>query len=354
MTFRKKCIIIKVELERFFYYTGGFLTVATAIEIQDLIEPRVLGRLGASVFDLQSSLPVNADGLPFQYVDAQLLLEAGMLDSELDADNLNNSLVPIDYSEGYPIVNGFPLWERLEGEPEPYFKLFKIYRDLPLTELRRTFMRTAELSLVEVRYINHIAKCFHWFVRAKSYDMCRAQELEEKKKRLITEIENSHSDIADSIVDKIMDFMDNEENVSLMSPKVALEWFQEGIRLKRISNGLDPLRPNIPYTQNPTLGQPVINIGIQNSQQLPQGAQQSEGREVVNLAMMKDVIDVLDRAGVLNKEHLVKATDIVDADIEEADVVADSLISAQEEKDGLGKAGCENINAAPSSIDSKA
>lgn len=272
------------------------------------IDPKILATLGENIYNLQITLPMNNDGLPLRYVDAQKMLESGVLEGDLDIDIISGALVDVDFSEGYAIVQGMPFWERLEGEPIPYYDLFKIYLHQRDTEATRSFMHVQSKTNVSITTVNHLAKAFHWRVRARAYDIYKHVELQNIRKRMIEDLESSHVKKADSLIAIAEDYWPTEECETLMNPKTALEYFQAGIKLKRLSVGLHPEQPFGSKEE----GKSVINIGIQQGGTITNnsGSSSAGATPVKDLAT---VIAILKAAGALEDT----IPDIVDADVEE-------------------------------------
>jgi hypothetical protein len=253
---------------------------------------------------------MNNEGLPLRYVDAQKMLESGVLEGELDIDIISGALVDIDYSESYAIVAGMPFWERLEGEPVPYYDLFKIYlhqRDISAT---RSFLGVQDKTNIPITTINHLAKAFHWRVRARAYDIYKHMELMNIKKKMVEDLESEHSKKADALIALAEDYWPVQECEDLMNPKTALEYFQAGIKLKRLSVGLHPEQPFIGNKEDGNRS--VINIGIQQGGNITNNS----GSSSAGATPVKDlstVIAILKAAGALGDT----VPEIIDADVEE-------------------------------------
>ena len=273
------------------------------------IDPDILATLGENIYNLQITLPMNNEGLPLRYVDAQKMLESGVLEGELDIDIISGALVDIDYSEGYAIVAGMPFWERLEGEPIPYYDLFKIYLHQRDTQATRSFLNVQDKTNVSITTVNHLAKAFHWRVRARAYDIYKHMELQNTKKKMIDDLESDHSKKAQTLIELAEDYWPTEECETLMNPKTALEMFQAGIKLKRLSLGLHPDQPFVGGGREE--GRNVINIGIQQGGTITNNS----GNSSAGATPVKDlatVIAILKAAGALTD-----VPEIIDADVEE-------------------------------------
>jgi len=130
-------------------------------------EEKILSLLGGHILSLQNKQPLNNLGLPISYIDPQAIAETGMT-GEFTEEELEKATVPLDYLEGYPLVEGLPFWERLEGEVLYFYRLFKIYRDMKKEEGSRSIVRVAEISEQKPSIINALNKVYHWQARVKA------------------------------------------------------------------------------------------------------------------------------------------------------------------------------------------
>jgi len=127
-------------------------------------------KLGKRVATLQEDIPCRDGGIPLGYVDS---VELAKLSA---SDDPSLAIVPISFLEGFPTVNGVPIWERLEGEPLDMYELFRCYLHLPATNGRRAFAAVASRAGIDVRAVTAIASLWHWTVRAAAYDQFKEME----------------------------------------------------------------------------------------------------------------------------------------------------------------------------------
>ena len=89
-------------------------------------------KLGQFVQYLQVGLPTS-NGNPLQLLDPSILAESiisAETPDDLSDDVLHEAARPIEYIDGFPCVDGVPVWERLDGELVTYYQVFKIYREI--------------------------------------------------------------------------------------------------------------------------------------------------------------------------------------------------------------------------------
>lgn len=240
---------------------------------------KTMATLGDRIVAMQETMPKHSSGMPLAYIDPQVITAMPVpgegpqapakrvqnyMDEELRAQekqereqkallaaqgNLtvetppDEAIVPISYLEGFPTVLGLPIWERLDGEPIPYYELFKSYRQLKETEGRRSLQEVARRANLEVRTIHTLSRVFHWTLRTTSYDANRARELEVTKQRLEKDLEGRHSRTAKDIFQICESYL--KDNREQLTPKTALEWMELAVKLERLSIGLHPDKPSI-------------------------------------------------------------------------------------------------------------
>lgn len=244
-------------------------------------------KLAKRVATLQEDIPCR-EGMPLGYIDS---VELAKLSA---SDDPSQAIVPISFLEGFPTVNGVPIWERLDGEPLDMYDLFRAYLNLPATDGKRTFSVIARRAGIDVRAVNAVALLWHWAARAAAYDQFKEQEREYIRRHEVRRMENKHAKAAEKIFDTCLQFI--EKHHAELTTKTALEWFRMGVELHRLSLGLQKDRPE-GASDNDGGGGHVINI---NQTVTPAGAsiggvatqEQEKGR-------IFEILSVLKQTGVL-------------------------------------------------------
>lgn len=249
-------------------------------------------RLGEHVSALQVSLPISKEGLPLSYIDPQVLLESGFLEDELNMETMDKAVVPIDYADGYPVVDGLPIWDRLGGELLDYYNLFKSYRDQKLKQAVRSLGVVAKQANVPVDYVAGISKAFHWRARVKAFDLYMEAEREAERTRSMILLEGKHRQAAEDIFAVCMDFIRNDDVKDRLSPKTALAWLEAAIKLGRISLGLPPDKPvgSIESTGSTNIQAIINQMPSQDKPDQPRSRKQT-------VAWLQEVLDTLIEAG---------------------------------------------------------
>jgi hypothetical protein len=149
--------------------------------------------------------------------------------------------VPIEMDEGFPTVGGIPFWERLDGEPLPYYKLFKEYRELKDVQGTRSVAKMAEQSGMSGRQITTLAHIYHWALRVKAYDQHKAYLRQVARQNEIEKLENKHAKLSGELLDQAAAYL--MEHPEQMSPKTAIELIDWAVKTGRLSVGLNPDKP---------------------------------------------------------------------------------------------------------------
>ena len=292
--------------------------VATNFEL-DLSTEKIAAivALGEQVNSLQLTLPKNSDELPLAYVDPQILAETGFLDGKLDSKRVDSALVQLDYLEGYPIVDGLPFWERLDGETNDYYQLFKSYRNQKDTGFTRTLTAVSKRSNISFNAISAISKVYHWRARVRAYDIFKAKELDAIREKNISTMENRHRKAAEELFITCMTSLkdkfasESTNPLKMMSAKEVKDLLEVAYKLERLSLGKHPEKPL-----------------------------DSDDRAVVNTVIKNYQINRTDssRAVNINKDaiHLGKVVDVL--------FQANALDEAIEDRDKIAKAIATPIN----------
>lgn len=232
----------------------------------DPIKAKLNNKLGDMVQYFQIEQAQRGDGLPVAYIDAAALtgymLEAEEPD-DLPDTAIDAALVPIELCDGIPTTGtGVPLWERLDGEPIPYYKMFCEYREMKYTDLQRSIAKLSEQSQMPPKHLNALSKCYHWQLRVKAYDKYKAQMKELVKQNEIEKLETRHSAAAKQLLEQAVDYL--LMHPEQLSPKVALQMYELASKQERLAHGLDPTKPAA--TAQSTKSVPGVSVNITNNQ----------------------------------------------------------------------------------------
>ena len=250
---------------------AGLTTSDNTMLVWDPSKTALQIKLGELIQYFQVGIANTGDGIPRSYIDpTQILphlLEVDVPD-DLGDDIVEAAKIPIEFSEGIPTVEGVPFWERLEGEPVPYYNLFKEYREMKYVgannttgALTRSIAKLSESCGMTGRQLSALSRVYHWQVRAKAYDSYKAIERGLARQRDIELMENKHAKISNQLLDQAVSYLlDHPEQ---LSPKVAIELAKLAMGTGRLALGLNPDKPG--STSNGGGGGTHVNIVNQNA-----------------------------------------------------------------------------------------
>jgi hypothetical protein len=313
--------------------------------------------LSQIVYNLQRTLPINADKTPLEYIDPQIVQEylchnnysnPDTSSYSIDPNNTaslsgdesflaysnpeavpivpdhNNHLVQmagkaavkLDYSDGFAVVEktNLPFWERLDGELIDCYKLFENYRDQKELIGTRSYTRVATLTGLQGPVVVAIARVYHWQARARCYDLYRELEIATRKANLIHQMETTHQKTARKLFDKVTGYLLNELNKKnpMITPKVAVDLLNSAVALERTSLGLDAKGSKNSEGSSHTN---IIQIGNQKASNTLNPAPQTSNYDQSKL---QEILDVLSVAGVIgNKEEVTQEEDSSQIEITE-------------------------------------
>lgn len=254
---------------------------------------RIMNALGDKVKELQGDVPITsfngvtdsgAPEWPIAYIDASLVNTNQALESP----------IPIEYLEGYPTVNGIPLWERLENEPVELFKLFKTYRDMKLNQGLRSIQELSTLGNTSPAVCLCALKLFHWNLRCQGYDLYQALLKQHMKSTLVEELQDEHRKEAKELRQTAVRYLN--ANRELMSPKNAIDLLKVATELERLSVGLAPNKVDGTTAGNAS---PTVNI-VNNMGSASAGHLTGRGG-AANGDQLEAIITVLEKVGALNR-----------------------------------------------------
>lgn len=271
------------------------------------VEAKILQILGDRVSSLQKNQPLNHDGLPNAYIDPQPIAETGLTVSP-STDVINASIIPISYLEGYPVINGLPFWEKLDGEIIYFYRIFQCYRNMKEQTGNRSLNKVSEAARHSFKIIQNLARAYHWSDRAKAYDIYMDQQLEATRLNNIKKMENKHFELADKLFDDIKGIMTDVIALMQKSPKDTAEyqgqlrsWFKFAVSLTRLSLGLKQDTPLNPKDYVPSGVTNYTTINQNDSRQLNINNPSAQRIPPLRVDKMQEVVDLLDSQGVLKQ-----------------------------------------------------
>lgn len=293
---------------------GDYINTSLVLENKEL---EILNKLGTEVISLQKTLPTNSKGLPTAYIDAQTVLEQNIKAG--NPSNIHSTSIELDYLEGYPVVNGLPFWEKLDGEPIDYYKVFKYYRDSKETKGVRSFKDTSEHEEVNLKVVTALAKVYLWKVRVKSFDFYKEQIRETIKHNEIRQMEDRHTKTAENLFQLASDRIENilkskEEGIKILtSVKDLVTVTDLAIKLERISRGLPSDKPMSEEEKQNAVGTVINNLNL--SQENNEVNNNNNNNVNITPADLQETIDTLVSSNYIKaSDTKVEVLDEVDDD----------------------------------------
>lgn len=306
----------------------------------DTSKVKIMAKLGNWVSALQETLPLTSANQPLAYIDPEAIAATGMTSDISDfLDNPpTNAVIPLNYLEGFATIGGLPFWERLDGEPIPYYELFKTYRDdiapgIKMTsyasdgELKagakdsdiigtgklpsRMLYKLAEKTGCDMRKLNALRQIWHWQDRLVAYDGYKNKQRQIMRQREVQMMEGRHAKVAKQIFQQCTDYMNS--HIEDLSPKTALQWFETAVKLERLSLGLSGDKPG-----EPSEGGKLASTLVQINNQIGEGTeknQQNGGSQSATEAETRtlEILKILQSAGALRPQDSEKKAEVVEA-----------------------------------------
>lgn len=170
--------------------------------------------------------------------------------AQYDKD-LKAAYVMLDYSEGYPTLDGMPFWFQFPFEPSDAYALFEAYLSQYKTGARQLHqvLDAPLLNTLKVKpTISQLEELFHtynWSLRAKAADMFFAAHRRKERERRAMDTEDAHYAVAARLMSLCDTYLaeNGEELIETMTPKAFIEFLKTATTLQRISVGLNANGP---------------------------------------------------------------------------------------------------------------
>jgi hypothetical protein len=291
---------------------------------------KIFTNLGNIIKEIEKEIEsiLNTNGQLSFYVDAQVILDYLTDITNRDDDPntipqrvINSSLVPIDWIENTPVVNGLPIWERLDCEPLEYYRLYKLYRDQKTVGIttendnvihQRSFDNLEKSTNIKRQALYALSMVYHWQIRVKLFDQFRENIIEKEKERLIKLMESRHSVAARDVFDKCMTYFKNldEGQMKTISPKAMLSWLEMAVKLDRLSLGIPADKP-MTKDETERIGK-IINITKTDNKTLNITAN-SKDKD----SYLQEMLDILEIAGATPKSIKSKSDVLNELEVEQ-------------------------------------
>lgn len=312
------------KVKSFASYTTGAIELKVTPEMMQFAEglkelklSTEFKKLAQFVQTLQRDLPMQNNLLVVIINPTWLASQVPFCDTpeDITEEQVKKSQWKIELSGDYAMIEGVPVWERLDGERIDFYNLFKLYRDARYGLLdtgdyvlcNRSMAGLARKLNLSPAMVNTIASIYNWSLRCAYYDRYFEMEIARRKQLEVQILQQDHLKFASTLVDKAMSFF--EKNSAQITPKDAIAMAELGFKISRLSLGL---MPDKPIAGGDQASQPLLAIynnttNNQADKMIQVNDQRSYGSEVERRLQedIKDntnllsILSVLQRSGAM-------------------------------------------------------
>lgn len=275
-------------------------------------------KLGQFVQYFQVNLPTTNTGVPLKLINP-----SGLIDTLIDCQTtddvpeeiLDRASMDIDFMEGFPVIDGVPIWERFDGEKLDYYNLFKEYRDMVVLNGTRALVKLAEKYQVPGKIFTALSKVYHWQLRCKLFDQYQAMVAARKRAYEVEKLENKHGSAAALLLEKGLAYLD--AHPEQLNPKVALQMVEVGMKAGRLSLGLAGDKASSGSSTNINIQQTAATGG--GSVEVTQTTTTQTSTQA-DTEYLQSIVHILDKSGALDKakSEVIEASYTEVASTEEA------------------------------------
>lgn len=227
---------------------------------------------------------------------------------------LTNAQAVIEYYDDVPCIEGVPIYERISGEPVPYYNLFVKYRDLTLQYPTRSMARLSEVSGIEIPTIRTLAHMWHWQHRVTAFDEQQKKDLAWKRQKEAEKLDSLLSKKGRDTIEMAFAYLETHENQ--LDPKQAIELLKIITPIARVATGLPKEAPieagfgsrsgsggggdiNVNIANNNASGANSSVHGLAASEVIAKTEKQAE-----DVGYLAGVLNVLNQSGAFEREIL--------------------------------------------------
>lgn len=193
---------------------------------------------------------------------------------DLSEEQVNECFHGFQLVDGYPTINGVPVWERQEWERIDYYNLFKLFRDMRYAFYNesdalltnRSLATLSKATQVPANLLLYLSQVYHWRLRSELYDSWM-YAMQQRRAAVKTSLMlDRHTKISQALIQRAFSCL--QQQADKMSPKEALEMLKLGLAYERISAGLLGDKPDQSTTNTQVStpnGAPLISIVSQTN-----------------------------------------------------------------------------------------
>lgn len=189
---------------------------------------------------------------------------------DVTEDMIKRSTWNLQLTNDYALIEGVPVWDRLEGERVDFFNVFKLYRDSryglidsgDYTLCSRSMAGLARRLQLAPQLLSTIANIYNWQLRCAYYDKFFEMDLMRRKQLEVQLLQRDHLKFSTTLIDKAMSYLDKHPNA--LTPKDAIAMVELGFKFSRLSLGLAPDKAGHPSGVE---SQPLLAIQFNQNNQ---------------------------------------------------------------------------------------
>ncbi|MEE9528434.1 MAG: hypothetical protein V3V88_00075 [Dehalococcoidia bacterium] len=167
-----------------------------------------------------------------------------MLQTRLvDHPDVKAAYVPLNYSEGFPAIDGTPFWVCLPFEPPEAYQCFDMYLKQGKHGARQIYVMQEDEAFpgnITQANLQEFFHTYYWGARAKAYDMFYIAHRRKERERRALDTENSHYLMATRLMDIADTYLTDQgdELMEMLTPSGFMDLIKTATQLQRISAGL--------------------------------------------------------------------------------------------------------------------
>lgn len=211
---------------------------------------------------LTNNIPQNEYNLPrFLYradlLDYTLFTQKASEDPQLETEHyremqeqLDASTVPLEFYEGYPALNGSPIWYQLPFEAPTDFALFTKYLEIPgARSLALISNATNGLTLQDLQELYHL---YYWGYRSLAHDTFAIAHFQRLRQQRILNTDNVHFLEAERLLTTLQKQFNEIKWEMVQDPEVYVNLLEKVAKLQRLALGQSATNDKA-QTQTPSL-----------------------------------------------------------------------------------------------------
>ena len=289
-------------------------------ELRTFVVSSAFKKLASFITALQADLPTEGfsntgDPLCSAIMNPCLLATHATyceLAQDLPAHIITKATWIIDKICDQALINGLPVWDRLEGERYDFFLLFKLYRDSRYNIINggeylissRSMAGMAKHLGLSPQLLSTLNRIYSWQTRCAYYDKFFETEMARHRQMEVQIMQRDHLQQATALLAQATTCLENAKD---MSPKDAIAMAELGFKISRLSLGLLPDKPqgieqgsgrldSIAVNFNQTNADKVIQINDQRNSSPVERKLQGDMKDNANIL---SVLSILQRSGAL-------------------------------------------------------